>query len=103
MTKLMIGLAVLSITLIAPIAAQANNNSGANYGCSAEVINCVLGPNQVGKPMLSYGLQIGNGKAEDAAKDLTKMDSGSKPIYKVLKPANVLADGNSRATHLNFD
>ena len=99
----MLGLAALSITLMAPIAAQANNNSGANYGCSIDVINCVLGANQVGKPMVSYGLQIGNGKAEDAAKDLTKMDSGSAPIVKVLRPATVLADGNSRATHLIFD
>ena len=103
MTKLMLGLAALSIALIAPVAAQANNNSGANYGCSTDVINCVLGANLVGKPMISYGLQIGNGKAEDAAKDLTKMDSGSKPIIKVLRPATVLADGNSRATHLIFD
>ena len=103
MTKLMLGLAALSITLMAPVAAQANNNSGANYGCSTDVINCVLGANQVGKPMVSYGLQIGNGKSEDAAKDLTKMDSGNKPIVKVLEPATVLADGNSRATHLIFD
>ena len=103
MTKLMLGLAALSITLVAPIAAQANNNSGANYGCSTDVINCVLGADQVGKPMVSYGLQIGNGKAEDAAKDLTKMDSGSSPIIKILRPATVLADGNSHATHLIFD
>ena len=53
MTKLMLGRAALSITLMAPVAAQANNNSGAKYGCSTDVINCVLGANQVGKLMLN--------------------------------------------------
>jgi hypothetical protein len=101
-TKFMLGLAALSITLIAPIAAQANNNTGADYGCYNDVINCNLSTNLVGKSVVSYGLPIGNGKAEDSARDLTKMDSGSTPIVKILKSATVLADDNNRAAHLDF-
>lgn len=104
MTKFALGLSALSIALLAPLAAHANNNSGANYGCSFDVINCVIGANQVGKSVTSYSLGTGNGKSESSAVDQFKMQPGDKPIVKILKSDPLLAQSNEHnaSAHLDF-
>jgi hypothetical protein len=103
MTKISLGLTALSFALLLPLAAQANVRNGAVTECALDTTACIDGPNQVGKPSVSYGLQIGNGKSEDSSKDLTNAQSGEAPIYKVVRPASKLADGHKGAPILDYD
>ena len=95
MTKMTLGLAALALTLLAPIAAQANS---AVTDCALNVNTCVDGTNLVGKKIVSYGVNAGGASISDTNDSAT---SGVKTI-ETFQAARVPAGQGSNGSMMPF-